>query len=309
MSHLKIGVVGGGAAEPFKAAIEEHGAAVRLAGAAPADPARARAFICETDLDAVAVFAPPGEAVEACLAGLERGAHVLCGRRPCDTLGGMDRLIAAEAGSAGLLRVAMPLRQHASVAAALNFAANGVFGPLKTARAVYGAYDGAPGALMRFGYPLFDLLHAFCGAFDEVRATLSGPPGDEDNALVMVRAENGALAQLHVSSTALRQTFRVELGYERGYLWLDGLRTPAMDFAPEMFIIGRGERGPDGRLLANPDEDVHEMPLGRPEDELLEAFLDAAAGGQGGRLATAGEARDALDAVHRAYASDPHWGV
>ncbi|MEO0983283.1 MAG: hypothetical protein AAFX03_11605 [Pseudomonadota bacterium] len=311
MSNLRFCVIGGESAAPLKTAIDAN-PRTSIVSVAPAAGDEWRAALGQADVDAIAVFGGTEDAVDVCEAALLSGKHVLSSAPPARTIEEIIRIRRAESAAMGkAVKFLMPLRQHASVKSALNIATSGVLGRQLTMRGVYGASDRSPGALLRHGFHMLDLMHGFSGPFEDVQGMVAQSQeeldGAERNAFAVLRTNKGVLAQLHVSTTSWRHTFRLELGFERGYLWLDGLRGPNMDFAPEMFIIGRVQTDGEGRELPNPDEEIHEMTDTPTADETLTAFLDAVDGGSGGWLGTTKQVFDAINTVQRIYALDHSW--
>ena len=122
-----------------------------------------------------------------------------------------------------------------------------------------------------------------------------------------MRSHDGILAQLHASASWARETFRLELGFEQGYLWLDGLTGEGGSLAPEVLVIGRPGRAESGQLLANPEEDVYHF-----EDDIAPAlelaeFLAAVTGRAAQTAGTSQQAFDAMNLVQRLYAADRAW--
>ena len=161
---------------------------------------------------------------------------------------------------------------------------SGSYSTLLTARAIYG-HAGFPdkdaetsGILLGHGIHMLDLLHLFCGPFEAVKAMRDTTAQPESNLFAILRSASGTLAQLHSSATSWRQTFRLELGFEQGYVWLDGHLPGMAGYGPEVLVHARAARDRAGRPVANPEETVREyQALDAPASELAE-FLDAMAG-------------------------------
>ncbi|MEL7231048.1 MAG: hypothetical protein AAGJ85_00885, partial [Pseudomonadota bacterium] len=115
----------------------------------------------------------------------------------------------------------------------------------------------------------------------------------------------GVMAMVHSSATQWRQTFRLELGFEKGYLWLDGILSNSMGYAPEMLIIGRLQRDENGDPIPNPAEDVRKFEKDDSWDLEIAEFMDAVQGKTPIHTGTSQHAFDAMNAVQRIYAADP----
>ncbi len=306
MSELRIGLVCNEDLSDFEAPIAARRDCA-LAGMCSGDETAWRALIGSAEIDAIIVESEMATRGAICETALKRGLHVLCASPPGASLDEVIRIRRAEAASPGKsVRFIMPLRHHGSVTSALNLAASGALGQLLTVRGVYGASTAKGGALIDRGFHLIDLALGFCGPFDDVYGLISddGARKHERNGMAVLRTSKGVVAQLHASGAQWRHTFRFELGFDKGYIWLDGLATPTADFAPEMLIIGRLQRGPNGAFLPNPDEEIHEIKDAPKPADTLAAFLDSIKGGQGGWLANTRQVFDALNLVQRIYALD-----
>lgn len=262
-----------------------------------------------------AIFAlPAGLAAEGSLRALHSGIHVLSELPGGRTVEDIINLREAERASRAVLKFGCGLRYHESVRAACELAEDGVYGRLLTARAVYG-HAGFPseeaaehGILPAHGIHMLDLLHIFCGPFEAVKAMNSGAMGGEDtNVFALLRTGGGTIAQLHSSATSWRQTFRLELGFEEGYIWLDGHLPGLQGYGPEMLIHARMSRDAEGRPRANPDETVREFRTARTANEELCEFVDAMAGRAPVRQGTSHQAFDAMNIAQRICAATETW--
>jgi predicted dehydrogenase len=185
--------------------------------------------------DFVTVATPSGAHLEAVLAAVRRGAHVVCEKPLEISLKRVDRLLAAAAKAGVTLGAIFPQRFNPVVAAVRDAAASGRFGPLAVVSsavpwwrddAYYGpgrwqgtkALDGG-GALMNQSIHGVDALQWIAGAtmpdlprgenpvesvvaLSAVRAHDPGRLEVEDTCVAILRFKNGALGQL-LAATSL----------------------------------------------------------------------------------------------------------
>ncbi len=280
----------------------------------------ARGLLARADLDAVIFAGASKVAASTCAEAARRGLHVLSLRPPAVTPA--DLITVREAQRAApvgkVLQYSFPLHYHASVGVAKRIAAEGRLGTLLTLRAVYGVaaepkLDHRGGALLDRGLHMLDLMQAFAGRFSDARAFVGqrawANPGADDNTMAILRTAEGVIATLHASSTSWRETFRLELGYTHGYLWLDGLLGGDDGLAPEMLIIGRPETDDDGIPRPNPNEDIREFQTDNAVALELADFIHAIQGRGMQTVGTSLQAFDALTLVHRLYGDDPDWDL
>jgi len=278
----------------------------------------ARGLVARADLDAIIFAGASSQAADICAEGARRGLHILSLRPPA--ISPADLITVREAQRSApmgkVLQYSFPLHYHASVGVAKRIAAEGELGTLLTLRAVYGIADEPKldhrgGALIDRGLHMLDLMQAFAGRFVDARGFVGqrawDNPGADDNAMAILRTGEGVIATMHASTTAWRETFRLELGYSHGYLWLDGLIGGDGGLAPEMLIIGRPRTGEDGVPIPNPDEDIREFTTDNAVALELADFIHAIQGRGPQTVGTSLQAFEALTLVHRLYGDDPAW--
>ncbi len=265
------------------------------------------------ELDAVVFALQPAIATGATRRALQRGIHVLSELPGGETVEDIVNLREAERDSGAILKFGCGLRHHGNVRAAQTVIEENNYGRLLTARAVYG-HAGPPNGqfantsiLKGHGIHMLDLLHLFCGPFETVKALSSGMAGGDENVFALLRTADGAIAELHSSSTSWRQTFRLELGFERGYVWLDGHLPGLEGYGPEMLIHARLSHNNRGEPDPNPDETVTEFDSHSSAEEELAEFLDAIAGRAPLRRGNSHQAFDAINIAERICAACETW--
>ncbi|WP_300375440.1 Gfo/Idh/MocA family oxidoreductase [Henriciella sp.] len=269
--------------------------------------------LSSNDIDAIILALPEPISARVALIALRSGVHVLSELTSIRKVEDIINLREAERKSRAVLKFGCGLRYHQSVREASGLISQASFGRLLTARAVYGhaGFPGpgaeANGILCGHGIHMLDLLHHFCGPFETVKAMCSGDEGAEANLFAILGTGSGTLAQLHASATSWRQTFRLELGFEEGYVWLDG-HLPAPDgYGPEMLIHARLQRQGDGSPQANPDETIKELRTVTAANDEITEFIDAISGRSPLRHGTSHHAFDAINIAQRICAATETW--
>jgi predicted dehydrogenase len=278
-----------------------------------AGPRGARDLIKPDEVDGVIVALPASAAYSVALGMLESGLHVMTELPGGRSVEDIVNLRAAERSSRAILKFGSTLRYHASVRKASRRASSGAFGKLLTARAIYG-HSGLPGInartegiLVGHGIHMLDLLHLFCGPFETVKAMSDVDAPHDQNLFALLRTGANTIAQLHCSATSWRQTFRLELGYEKGYLWLEGHLGDLPGYGPEVLVSATAQIGEDGSGAPNPDETVETFESALTADTEIAEMLDAMEGRRQIEHGTSHQAFDAMNIAHRICAATERW--
>jgi hypothetical protein len=126
--------------------------------------------------------------------------------------------------------------------------------------------------------------------------------GVEDNALVLLRSQQGAPAFLHSSATLWKHTFRLEIGCRNGYLIATGLLSQTGSYGREQLIIGKRQFEDEALALGNPREEIIHFDRDDSWEREIHEFI---ASTQERRPATHGtleEARHVMELVRDIYA-------
>ncbi|MEM9178373.1 MAG: hypothetical protein AAGA89_01615 [Pseudomonadota bacterium] len=237
---------------------------------------------------------------------LEHGWPVYCTHAiPASIEDMVDIRRAEQSHPTAVLQFGLTARHHESVRAALAKRDSGEYGRLLTLRGVCGcpATTLTDGIAFDLGPQLLDLLNLFAGPFQEVSGfsdlDRSVEPGSETNVFATLRTHSGTLASLHLSATQWRPTFRLELGFERGFMWLEGLNTQRHDFGQEVLVYART----DGSGAAH--ETVVRFDHSQGAKRSLQTFLDRLSASEGAARGTSAEAFDVLNTLQRILAADP----
>jgi len=332
MGTTRFGIIGYGKMGKIReATILARGDTEVVATADPYGPAGPyphvsdwREMLQRDDLDAVMVCATNDIIPPVIIEALQRGLHVFSEKPPGRSMADIEAIRAAEAAAAGqVLKFGFNHRYHGSVLAAQRVFESGELGDLLTLRGMYGKAGGTEyeknwrndhaksggGILIDQGVHMIDLMHIFCGPFAEIKSMVADRYwtglGVEDNVFALMRNEAGVMAQLHSSATQWQQTFRLELGFEKGHMALEGILSNSMGYAPELLHIGRLQYDDKGYPQPAPKVETLDFKADESWKLELDEFMDAVHGTKQITIGTSAHAWDAMNAVQRIYAGDP----
>lgn len=175
------------------------------------------------------------------IAALRSGKHVLCEKPFGRNLKEVQQLAEEVARSGRVFKAALNHRYHPAIRQAHQLLQEKRIGEPLYARCVYG-HGGRPdydkewrfnpelsggGQLLDQGVHALDLFCWFLGDFNEVFSSTASyfwqVKPMEDNAFVLLRADNGKAAILHTSCTQWKNRFDFEVYGRDGYLRVQGL--------------------------------------------------------------------------------------
>ena len=251
---LGVSIVGCGLIGRKRAAALGEGA--RLVACADMDIQRARslasthpgvqavdsalAAIDRPDVDLVMVATTNDALAGVARLAAETGKHVLIEKPAGRTVDELDSVAAAAERAGVLVRVGFNHRYHPALRKAQELLRAGALGPMMFVRGRYG-HGGRPGyerewradpgragggELIDQGVHLIDLARLFLGEFTQIdgfAATFYWPMPVDDNAFLLLRTDDGATAQLHVSCTEWKNLFSFEIYGRDAKLHIEGL--------------------------------------------------------------------------------------
>ena len=227
--------------------------------------------------DIAFVCTPNHLSPEVCVFALKHGAHVFCEKPPGRSVEDIQQIIETENANSGLkVMFGFNHRHHPAILEAKSIAKGGRLGKILWIRGVYGKSGGkgrdfekswrndpslsGGGILLDQGIHMLDLFRFFCGDFEDVQGMMHTAHWSipvEDNAMVLLRSEQGVMAQLHSSATLWKHTFELEIGLEEGYLVIAGLLSKTGTYGRETLVVGRRVNEADtDRMAGVPEEDV-----------------------------------------------------
>jgi predicted dehydrogenase len=199
------------------------------------------AVVERRDLDAVLVCTPPHLHAEISISAMRRGMHVLCEKPLTQTLEEAQGMLASAQEAGVTLKCGFNHRHHPGIKQARQWFDSGAIGEPTFIRCRYGiggrlGYEKewradpqivSGGQLMEQGIHAVDLSRWFLGDFAEVSAFTANlfwrMEPLEDNAFVLYRTADGAVAFIHSSLTQWKNLFSLELYGRDGYIAVEGL--------------------------------------------------------------------------------------
>lgn len=226
--------------------------------------------------DITFVCSPNRYSPEICIYALENGSHVFCEKPPGRNLDDIKSIVKTEQRYPELkLMFGFNHRHHPAILEAKSIVDAGRMGDILWLRGIYGKSGGkgrgfekswrndpemsGGGILLDQGIHMLDLFCLFCGDFEEVIGVMDTRYWNipvEDNAFVLLRNKCGQMANLHSSATLWKHTFRLEIGFEKGYLVIQGLLSKSGSYGRETLLIGRRPDADESVAEGNPREEV-----------------------------------------------------
>lgn len=313
MSNFRIAVIGAEQLDPDHHIalneLSERGlvSAFALDAAASEQGFEALRHAMKVDtLDAITFAGPRAELRDWAVFALKNGWPIYSTHAVTSTIEDMVEIRRAEQlAPNAVIQFGLTARHHESVQTAKTKAASGEYGRLLTARGVCGCAgsDTTDSVIFDPGPQLVDLLHLFAGPFQDISGfsdlDRSLEPGSETNVFATLRTHSGTLANLHISASQWRPTFRLELGFERGYLWLEGLNSQHYNFGQEVLVYART----DGHVVMHETVDRFEQSNGAKA--ALEAFFNRLRDRTTVATGTSQDAFETLNTIQRVLAADP----
>jgi len=215
-------------------------------------------IVNDPDIDAVIICTPNFLNKKLTIEALQAGKHVFCEKPPAFNASEVKEIIETEKQSNRTLMYGFNHRYHGGSLKMREVAASGEYGRVLWMRGRYGKsvdedyfndWRANPelsggGILLDQGIHMLDLFLQVGGDFDELNAFVSNLywnlPGIEDNVFAIFRnSQSGMCASLHSTMTQWRHLFSFEVFLERGYMVLNGLKTPSGTYGAEELTIAK----------------------------------------------------------------------
>ncbi len=217
-----------------------------------------RDILDDPEIDGVFVCTQNRYNKQFTIEALQAGKHVFCEKPPAFNAADVEEIIAVERETNRVLMYGFNHRHHGGSNKIHELAESGEFGRVLWMRGRYGksadedffdswradASASGGGILLDQGIHMLDLFLHVGGDFDEVHAFVSNLywnlPDIEDNVFAIFRnSHTGQCASLHSTMTQWRHLFSFEVFMERGYMVLNGLKTPSETYGSEQLTIAR----------------------------------------------------------------------
>ena len=108
------------------------------------------------------------------------------------------------------------------------------------------------------GIHMLDLMSYFSGDFVEVKSLVQALYWNvavEDNAFAILKTREGIAGMLHSSATQWRHKFSLDMGFEDGYINLEGILSSTRSYGDEILVIARKQFEDSTFALGKPREE------------------------------------------------------
>mgnify|MGYP001160905077 FL=1 len=278
-------------------------------------------LIESAEVEVLFISLPNKLASEATLSGLKKGCNVFCEKPPARSLAELYPIKVYLDEHPNLkLMYGFNHRFHASIMDANKIVRAGTLGKLLNLRGIYGKSnmisfnqtdwrtdraESGGGILLDQGIHMLDLMRYFAGDFNDIHSYISNNYWNfdvEDNAYVMMKSDDGAVAQLMSSATQWEHTFNLNITLEKGSLVLGGLRTSSKSYGDETLSIitpSSDNKKPETELRSY-DEDIS-------WDEEIKSFAGVLLNSDKLENGSINEAIKIMELIEKIYKADPEW--
>jgi predicted dehydrogenase len=275
--------------------------------------------VINSDVDIVFICTPNHLIPDLTVKCLNRGKHAFCEKPPGRILEDIVRMKNAEEKNHGTkLMFGFNHRFHPGVMKAKAIVDSGSMGKVIALRGLYGKSGGMDfskswrndiklsggGILLDQGIHMLDLFNLFLGKFTNVKSFISNCQWNfdvEDNAVVIMKNDDGQLAMLHSSATFWKHMFNLNVILEKGYMKLDGLLSKSGSYGRETLVVGRRQFEDESEAVGNPSEETIYFDKDLSWELEVEKFLESVLSDKPVIECNSTDAYEAMDLVHRCY--------
>ena len=283
-----------------------------------------QSLIDQTDIDIIFISLPNQFAADASKLALKKGLHVFCEKPPARTLHELQ-----EVKDISVLHPSQRLmygfnhRFHLSVEKAKSIIEKNLLGKIINLRGVYGKSqmisfnqtdwrtkrkESGGGILLDQGIHMLDLIRYLSQEnFTDIFSFIDNAFWNfdvEDNAYVLMKSDNGVVAQLHSSATQWRHVFNLEITLEKGSLILGGLLTGSKSYGDETLTLitsyPEADKGSPNESITQFDEDVS-------WDNEIKYFSDSLENNSPIMRGSIDDAIETMRLIEKIYKADPIW--
>ena len=123
----------------------------------------------------------------------------------------------------------------------------------------------------------------------------------EDNAFAILKAKKGAVAMFHSSATQWRHKFTLDMGFEDGYINLEGILSSTRSYGDEILIIARKQFEDSTFAIGKPREERIFFDTDDSWKMELQDFVDAINRGKPVLYGNSADALAVLRTVEKIY--------
>lgn len=280
-------------------------------------------IIHDPQIEAVIISTPNFLNKKLTIEALQAGKHVFCEKPPAFNAAEVEEIIKVEAQSNRVLMYGFNHRHHGGSLKIRESIESGEYGRILWMRGRYGKsvdenyFDNwrarkelaGGGILLDQGIHMLDLFLQIGGDFDEMHAFVSNLywnlPGIEDNVFAILRnSQTGMCASLHSTMTQWRHLFSFEVFLERGYMVLNGLKTPSGSYGAEVLSIAKNRS--KAPAASWEDEEVHRYDVDQSWEREMFNFVAAIEGTVSQTNRDSFEALRVMRLIDRIYHNERH---
>ena len=283
-----------------------------------------KSLIQNANIDIVFISLPNKFAANATMLSLKKGLHVFCEKPPAKTLAELKEVFLVSQQYPDLkLMYGFNHRFHHSVEQAKLIIQDNSLGRLINMRGVYGKSqminfnqtdwrtrreESGGGILLDQGIHMLDLMRYLSGEdFSEIFSFINNAFWNfdvEDNAYVLMKSQNGVVAQLHSSATQWRHLFNLEITMEKGSLILGGLLTGSKSYGDETLTIIKADPEND---KGAPRESISRYNNDVSWDNEIKYFAESLEKKSPITRGSIYDAMETMKLIEEIYKADPIW--
>ena len=208
------------------------------------------------DLNILFVSLPNKFAAAATEEAIKKNINVFCEKPPARNIYELSRVLKEFKKNKNKIKLKYGFnhRYHDSIILAKKIIDSKKYGKLINLKGLYGkskiiTFAGqwrsnrsiaGGGILLDQGIHLIDLMRFFCGEFNEIKSLVSNSywkHNVEDNAYVIMRSKNNAVAMVHSTATQWQHQFRIEITLEKALINLSGILSGSKTYGQEKIEI------------------------------------------------------------------------
>ncbi len=282
-------------------------------------------IINDPEIEAVIICTPNFLNKKLTIEALQAGKHVFCEKPPAFNAPEVEEIIKVEEQANRVLMYGFNHRYHGGSLKIQEAIDSGEYGRILWLRGRYGkSVDenyfnnwrakkelAGGGILLDQGIHMLDLFLQIGGDFDEMHAFVSNLywnlPGIEDNVFAIFRnSKSGMSASLHSTMTQWRHLFSFEVFLERGYMVLNGLKTPSGTYGAEELSIAKNRSTAPAATWQ--DEEIHRYDVDQSWEREMSNFVAAVSGEKLSKTKDSFEALRVMQMIDRIYDNERHYG-